>query len=105
MFRLKCLKKLLKSGICISAIDKLRPLLEEHGERLTGRQHLADLIPMVLGSERKFVKDKIAGLDISIVFDGTTVMCEAFALVVKCVDDDFQLHQYLVRLKQCLHSH
>ena len=96
---------MLKSGICINAIDKLRPLLEKHGERLTGRQHLADLIPMVLESERKFVKDKIAGKDISIVFDSTTAVCKAFALVVRCVDDDFQLHQYLVRLKQCLHSH
>ena len=104
VFCLKCLKTLLKSGICISAIDHLRPLLEEYGERLTGRQHLADLIPMVLESERKFVKDSIAGKDISIVFDGTTAVREAFALVVRCVDDDFKLHQYLVRLSLAAQS-
>ena len=98
------LKTLLKSGICISAIDQLRPLLEEHGKRLTGRQHLVDLIPVVLELERKFVKESIAGRDTSIVFDGTTKVCEAFVLVVRCVDDDYHMHQYLVWLSLAVQS-
>lgn len=98
VYRIKCLRAFLQSGIPISKIDQLRPLLEEGGERLTGRQHLSELIPAVLESERKFVKAALEGRDISIIFDGTTHVAEAFALVVRVIDGDFNAKQYLIRL-------
>ena len=95
VYRMKCPRGFLQSGIPLSKIDQLRPLLEEGGERLTGRQHLSELIPAVLESERKFVKAALQGRDISIIFDGTTHVAEAFALVVRVINGDFNAKQYL----------
>ena len=74
----------------------VRPLLEEGGERLTSCQYLADLIPTVLQTERKFARATLEGKDIPVIFDGTTHTGEAFALVVRVVQDDFTAKQYLI---------
>lgn len=99
VYRTKCLRVCMKAGIPLKKIDDLRPLLEEHGHCLTGSQHLGDLIPMIQESEREYVLKQITGKDISIIFDGTTTVCEAFALVIRFVEKDFSVHQVLARLQ------
>eukprot|EP00117_Sycon_ciliatum_P019733 scpid82857/ scgid17792/ len=89
----------MKAGIPLKKIDELRPLLEEHEHCLTGSQHLGDMIPMIQESERRTVRKQIAGKDISVIFDGTAAVCEAFAVVVRFIEKDFSIHQALVRLQ------
>eukprot|EP00117_Sycon_ciliatum_P040399 scpid110253/ scgid29689/ len=88
------------AGIPIAKLDTLRPLLESHGECLTSSQHLSDLIPVLHEREVNHVKSAIAGKHISIIFDGTTKVCEAMVIlvIVRVVNADFSIHQYLVRL-------
>ena len=97
-YRLNCLETLMKAGIPVAKLDILRPLLQSQGERLTGSQHISELIPVLHAREIAHVKTAIAGKHISIIFDGTTKVCEAMVIIVRSVDDDFTISQHLARL-------
>lgn len=45
------------------------------------------------------MKELISGQPISVIFDGTTTVCEAIAIIFRVVDKDFTIHQRLVSLK------
>lgn len=87
VFRVKVLKTLLKAGIPIEKSDVLRDLMQENGYSLTHSSHLRELIPFVLEQETSKLKGEISGLPISIIFDGTTHVCEALAIVVRYMDN------------------
>lgn len=99
LFRIKCLRAFLQASIAINKIDLLRDVLEEYGEKLTGRQHLGDLIPMVRDQERRDLKKMLCGRPLSLIFDGTTKLGEAMAILVRFVEDDFTICQKLIRLQ------
>ena len=99
VFRLQVLKTFMSGGVPISKIDHFRSLLEEGGQRLTGRQHLADFVPLIRDKERELVKRFISGRPISIIFDGTTTTAEAMAIIFRFVDDNFNVQQRLAALK------
>ena len=99
--RVYCVKTLmafLRAGVPLNKIQHFRPILEEHAYSLGGRRALSDLIPFVLQNERDKLKKEIEGRDVSIVFDGTTHMGEAMAVVLRYVDSDWQIQQRLARL-------
>ena len=64
---------------------------------MTHSSHLADCIPLLLKQEKETLKNEIAGVPVSVVFDGTTREGEALAIVVRFVRD-WQIEQHLVRL-------
>ena len=47
LYRYELVEALLKAGIPLLKVDRLRPFLEKYGHRLTSRNHLAEFIPMI----------------------------------------------------------
>ena len=97
VYRVKVVENFLRAGIPLVKVDDLRALLEENGLKLTHSSHLADCIPLLLKQEKETLKNEIAGVPVSVVFDGTTREGEALAIVVRFVRD-WQIEQRLVRL-------
>ena len=86
----------LRAGIPLSKIDDLRPFLEKHGHRLTASGHLSELIPSILEKEKR---DLQSVEEVSIIFDGTTRLGEALAVVIRFVQENFKPTQRLLRLQ------
>ena len=98
VYRVKVLMAFLRAGIPLNKMEHFRSLLEENAYSLGGRKTLSDLIPFVLRNERTLLKEEIQGRDVSVIFDGTTHLGEAMAVVLRFVDDDWVIQQRLVRL-------
>ena len=73
VYRVKVVTVMLKAGISLNKIDSFRDLLEDHGYSLT---NLRQLLPFILQEEMTRLKMEIDGEPVSIVFDGTTHVCE-----------------------------
>ena len=87
------------AAIPLSKLDAFRDLLEENAVRLTDRRHMSDLIPFLHAQEQDDIKSEISERPLSVIFDGTTRLGEAMAIVVRFVDDSFTVQQRLVRLQ------
>ena len=98
VYRVKVLMAFLRAGIALNKIECFRSLLEENAYSLGGRRTLSDLIPFVLQEERSLIKQEIQGRDVSVIFDGTTHLGEAMAVVLRFVDEDWGIQQRLARL-------
>lgn len=96
-YRMEVVETFLREGIPLAKVNGLRPLLERNAFSLTSHSHMAEYIPTILAEEKKRLKELIAGQPISIIFDGTTRLGEAIALVVRYVDH-WTAKQVLVRL-------
>ena len=83
VYRVRVVEQFLKSGIPMSKIDNLRSLLEEGSHRLTHSSHLSEYIPVLYLEEKKKIKDEIEGRDVSVIFDGSTRLGEALAIVLR----------------------
>ena len=90
-------KTLLRAGIPIQKADALRELLEESGCSLTDSSHLRELIPFILEQETQRLKEEIKGKHLSIIFDGTTHVCEALVVIVRYMDN-WTIKQQVCRL-------
>ena len=77
----------LKAGISIPKIRHFRGLLEENVLRLTDCSHMRELVPFISTEERSRVNSEIHGKFNSLIFDGTSRLGEALALVVRFVND------------------
>ena len=77
----KVLQCFLGDGIPLSKVTGLRDLLEEHAYRLTSRGHLLEYIPIVRDKECNTVLREIRGRQVGLIFDGTTHLGEAIAVV------------------------
>jgi len=97
--RIKVVTAFLKAGIPLNKIDCFRDLLEENSTRLAGRRSLCDLIPFVREMEEKTILQEIEGRKLSIIFDGTTRMGEALAILVRFVDNEYSIQQRLIRFQ------
>ena len=95
--RVNVVTTLMKAGIPLSKVDSLRELLEENSHSLTDSAHLRSLVPLILQGEIDELKRDIHGKSVSIVFDGTTHVCEAFVVVLRYVDD-WAIKQRVCRL-------
>ena len=56
------------------------------------------MIPVVHQEEKEKLQREISRRNISIVFDGTTQVCEALVIVVRFLDDDWCIQQRVARL-------
>ena len=100
VFRFELRESFLRAGIPLSKIDDLRPFLEKHGHRLTASGHLSELIPSILEKEKEKVKSELQSVEeVSIIFDGTTRLGEALAVVIRFVQENFKPTQRLLRLQ------
>ena len=97
-YRVKVVTALLKAGIPLSKLDCLRDILEENAFRLTDRRHMFDLVPFVLNEEIARLKNEIDGKYLSLIFDGTSRLGEAMA-VVRFVSSDWTLEQRLLSMQ------
>lgn len=80
-------------------MDDFRELLEEGGYRLTSVPNMRQLIPFVRKEEEEMIKGEISGHNVSVIFDGTTRLGEALAIVVRFITADWEIKQRLVRLQ------
>ena len=87
---------MLKAGV--SKVDLFRDLLEEHGYALMSSTNLKQLIPFIHQEELSRIKQEILNQP-SIIFDGTTHVCEAFVVVLRYLTDDWELKQCVGWLK------
>ena len=99
VFRVKVVKTFLQAGVPLSKIGHFRELLEETGHRLTDRRHLFDLIPFILGEEKQNIKLSIQGKWLSVIFDGTSHCGEALAILVRYIDDSWNVQQQLLCIR------
>ena len=99
LFRIKTMKTFLKAGVPLQKLDDFRELLEEGGYRLTSVPNMRQLIPFVRKEEEEIIKGELAGHNISVIFDGTTRLGEALAIVVRFVTADWEVKQLLVCLQ------
>ena len=87
---------MLKAGVPLSKVDDLfRDLLKEHGYALMSSTNLRQLMPFIHQEE----KQEILNQPLSIIFDGTTHVCEAFVIVLCYLTDDWELKQCVGQLK------
>ena len=98
VYRVKVVSAFLRAGVPLSKVDLFRDILEENAFRLCDRRHMSDLIPFLLSQEQARIKE-IEGQHLAIIFDGTTRLGEALAIVVRVISEDFQVMQRLVRLQ------
>ena len=99
VFRVRVLKTFLKAGVPLQKMDDFRELLEEGGYHLTSVPNMRQLIPFVRKEEEEMIKGEISGHNISVIFDGTTRLGEALAIVVRFITADCEIKQRLVRLQ------
>ncbi|KAK3744779.1 hypothetical protein QZH41_004216 [Actinostola sp. cb2023] len=100
VFRFDLVESFLSAGIPLSKIDYIRSFLEKYGHRLTSHGHLSELIPSVIEKEKTTLKTELSVVDgCSIIFDGSTRLGEALAIVVRFVDSEWNVQQRLIRLQ------
>ena len=90
---------MLKTGVPLSQVDLFRDLLEEHVYALTSSTNLRHLILFIHQEKLGWIKQEILYQPLSIIFDGTTHVCEAFVVVLCYLMDDWELKQCVGRLK------
>ena len=103
-YRLEVVTEFLKAGIPIAKTNMLRSLY-----RLTGSSNLGQYVSMALKQEIEQIKQELempgqVGLttDISVIFD--TRQGEAIAIIVRFMDNDWNITQWLVRIEVCSKS-
>ena len=99
IYRVKVVTTFLCSGVPLNKIPDFRELLEEHAFRLTDRRHMSDIVPFILSQEQAQIKNEITGKPLSIVFDGTSRLGEAVAIIVRFIDPEWSIQQRLIRFR------
>ena len=99
VYRIKVVTTFLKAGIPLTKLHHFRDLLEERAYKLADQRGMHDLIPFVANEEQKRIKQEIEGRDVSVVFYGTTRLGEALAVIVRFIDDGWEIVQRLVRVQ------
>ena len=77
----------------------LRELLEEDSASLNSATNLSQLLPFILHNKFATLKGEVQGRPVSIIFDGTTHVCEAMVIVLRFVDDQWTIQQRVCSLK------
>jgi len=89
IFHVKVVRVFLRSAVPLSKLKFFRGLLEENGRCLSDRRQMADIVPFVFSQEQNLIKQEISGKYLSVIFDGTTRLGEAMAIVVRYVDSEW----------------
>ena len=99
VYRVKVMKTFLQAGVPVAKLDVFREILEENGYRLCTQRYLFDLIPFILNEHLAEIKSEIDGKFVGVIFDGTTHTCEALAVVIRFISDDFVIQQRLIGIQ------
>ena len=100
VYRFELVESCLTAGIPLSKVDLIRPFLEKHGHHITSRSHLSEMIPTVLAKEKEKLKSKLSTAhSFSVIFDGSTRLGEALAIIVPLIDGNWNLQQRLIRFQ------
>lgn len=97
-YRVKVVTAFLKAGVPLNKVDCFRDLLEEHAFSLTNSHHMTELIPVIHQEQQSMIKSQIYGKQVSLIFDGTTHVAEAMVIILRFIDDEWIIHQRVVRL-------
>ena len=96
-YRLQVVEEFLKAGIPIRKMDKLRTLLERQGHRLSHSSNMMDYVTIIYKQEIERIKAEIcqgvSTRDVSVIYDGSTRQGEAIVILVRFVDDDWNIVQ------------
>ena len=99
IYRVKVVRVFLRTATPLNKLNHFRGLLEENALLLSDRRQMADIVPFIFSQEQKLIKQEISGKYLSIVFDGTTRLGEAMAIIVRYVDSEWCIQQRLIRLQ------
>ena len=95
---MKVVRTFLQAGVPLSKLGIFRELLEENGFRLSDRRFVFDLVPFIL-KEEACLKQELQGKQVGVIFDGTTRLGEAMAIILRFVSESWTLEQQLVRIQ------
>jgi len=98
VYRVKIVECFLKAAVPLNKLQHFRTLFEETGYRLTDRRRMADLISLVLKQERSKIHGELFGQDVSAIFDGTSRLGEALA-VLRFVTSKWTIEQCLMKVQ------
>ena len=65
---------------------------------------MLDLIPFIRHQEEQTIKELLKGRYISIIFDGTTRLGEAIAIVARFVSDSWEIEQRILSIQMLAKS-
>ena len=99
VYRVKVVSAFMKAGVPLNKIESFRDLLEENALRLTDRRNMHDYIPFIHGEEEKLIRSEIEGQNVAVVFDGTSRLGEALAIIVRYISPDWRIEQRLLRVQ------
>ena len=77
VYRIKIVSTYIYEGRSSDPLGIFRELLEEKVFRLSDSSNLCELVPIIQKEELVTIQDEIGGKKVSVVFDGTTHVCEA----------------------------
>ena len=60
---------------------------------------MSDIVPFIFSQEQARIKEELDGKDLSVIFDGTTRLGEAMAIVVRFIDLNWLIQQRLIRFQ------
>ena len=86
-------------GNPLRKLDHFRELLEESALRLCDRRYMSDLIPFVLKEEQQRVKQEIDSKYVFVIFDGTSWLGKALAVVLRFIGENWTIEQRLLRVQ------
>lgn len=104
VFRVKVVQAFLKAGVPLNKVDCFKDVLEHNAYRLTDKRNLFDLVPFIQQQEQTRLQEKIKGKNVSVIFDGTSRLGEALAIVMRYITDDWKIEQTLIRLQMLAKS-
>ena len=97
-FRLDLASTWLKCGFSFYSLNKFAPFLERYTFKVPDQSHMKQYIPIIEAAELNEIKMEEKGRLLCVFFDGTTRVCEAFAVVLRFVLDDGTIVQRLVKI-------
>ena len=89
------LKTFLKAGVPLGKLDAFRELLEENAFRLCDSSNMRELLLFVRKQKQE---NLIKGKFVSVIFDGTTHVCEAMVVLLRFIDEQWKIQQRVIRL-------
>ena len=104
VYRVRVVSTFLKAGVPLHKISKFRDLIEENAARLTDTRGMLDYIPFILSEEERHIRNEIDERSVAVIFDGTSRVGEALAILLRYVDAEWHIQQRLVRVEMLAKS-
>jgi hypothetical protein len=106
IFRARCVEAVVGAGIPLQKVDLLRDFLQFYCHHpLSDSANLRKFVPTLRSIQRDEIKAAIRLYPIFLVHDGTNRFSEFYAIVVRWVDDTFNLQERLVEMEAFTGKH